>query len=201
MSETVPSYAMHDASNIKGFFGEYRFLSNFWICPVMYDRMLYQSVENAYRASKVKPEYRFDFLEVAPKTAKFMWKNYPRAYEGEEWKDKNFDIMAGLVFDKFHRNPELRRKLLETGAKYLEELNNWKDGWWGVDVSKKKGRNYLGSILMATRRFWMGVESYAFYADLDFGISQGPQMNTGLGGISAMPAQVSSVVHQIAPSP
>jgi ribA/ribD-fused uncharacterized protein len=192
MSDTIPSYAVHDAYNIKGFFGEYRFLSNFWICPVMYDRMFYQSIENAYQASKCKPEYRFDFLEVAPKTAKHMWKNYPSAYEGDEWRDKNFDIMAGLVFDKFHRNLELRQKLLNTGSKYLEELNDWGDGWWGVDVKKKRGQNKLGFILMATRTFWERANTpFPAPADLDFGVAQGSQvLNTGLGSV-VMPVKVS----------
>jgi hypothetical protein len=110
-------------------------------------------------------------------------------------RKKNFDIMAGLVFDKFHRNLELRQKLLDTAGKYLEETNNWGDSWWGVDVKKKQGRNHLGTILMATRQFW--VDSYAFIDtdDVDFGISHiAPQSGGSFGIGTNLMQQPSSVI-------
>lgn len=42
-------YCTHDETQIKGFFGDFRFLSNFEPCNVFG----YPSVENAYMAAKV----------------------------------------------------------------------------------------------------------------------------------------------------
>ena len=61
--------------------------------------------------------------------------------------------MVAIVFDKFLRNKDLRQKLLDTSERYLEELNNWGDTFWGVDINKG-GQNNLGKILMKTREFW-----------------------------------------------
>jgi hypothetical protein len=33
---------------IKGFLGEYSFLSNFYLCPVYYEGLVYPSSENAF---------------------------------------------------------------------------------------------------------------------------------------------------------
>ena len=60
--------------------------------------------------------------------------------------------MSAVVFDKFYRNIDLRNKLMETGNRYLEETNHWKDRYWGV--CDGKGENNLGKILMSVRKFW-----------------------------------------------
>ena len=45
-------YVIHDDNYIKGFFGEYRWLSNFEPCKVFYEGFEYSSSENAYQAAK-----------------------------------------------------------------------------------------------------------------------------------------------------
>jgi predicted NAD-dependent protein-ADP-ribosyltransferase YbiA (DUF1768 family) len=47
--------AVHDDKNVKGFFGNFRFLSNFHVCAIEYEGLIYPSTENAYQASKVVP--------------------------------------------------------------------------------------------------------------------------------------------------
>lgn len=47
-------------------------------------------------------------------------------------------VMYDVVFDKFDRNVELRRKLLDTGDLVLVEDNYWKDKYWGC--LRRKGR-------------------------------------------------------------
>ena len=37
---------------INGFFGQYRFLSNFWFVDVSYKEVTYHTVEHAYQAQK-----------------------------------------------------------------------------------------------------------------------------------------------------
>lgn len=63
----------------------------------------------------------------------------------EQVRDK---IMYDLNIIKFS-NPYLRNLLLQTGDKYLEETNWWKDDYWGV--CNGKGLNKLGRILMKIR--------------------------------------------------
>lgn len=57
-----------------------------------------------------------------------------------------------LVQRKFSaRNPELLRRLLDTGDLTLIEGNHWGDTFWGVDIRTGKGDNHLGMILMQVR--------------------------------------------------
>lgn len=151
------SIAVHDESNVKGFFGNYRFLSNFYDAPVYYEGLLYRSSECAYQAAKLLPHYRSSLQNVSAASSKKMWKSFgdDSLYDNcpEEWDDRKYDVMSGIVFDKFLRNSALRNKLMETGDRYLEELNWWKDAWWGVDT-KLGGLNNLGKILMKCREFW-----------------------------------------------
>lgn len=148
-------YLVHDNDSIKGFFGEYRWLSNFHLCLVRYEELLYPSTENAYQAAKIEPFCRPALTTCTPSQSKSLWKTFPRLDKTpQEWDTRRYDIMAGLVFDKFLNNEYLRLKLLETGDKYLQELNAWKDVYWGVDFKTQKGENKLGEILMKTRTFW-----------------------------------------------
>jgi len=57
-------------------------------------------------------------------------------------------IMYDLNVLKFS-NPYLKNLLLETGDRYLEETNWWKDDYWGV--CNGVGLNKLGRILMKIR--------------------------------------------------
>jgi hypothetical protein len=66
-----------------------------------------------------------------------------------DWEDVKYDIMKELVKLKFITHAHLRKELLETGDKYLEETNSWHDHVWGV--CQGKGLNWLGKILMEVR--------------------------------------------------
>lgn len=147
-------YAVHDEKNIKGFFGDYRWLSNFHPCSVFFETLSYPSSENAYQAAKIDSDYRHYLQSCTPAKSKREWKKYPMIdMDAGSWDSRKYDIMACILFDKFCRNENLRKKLLETGDKYLEETNHWKDSMWGVDI-KKGGQNNLGKILMKIRTFW-----------------------------------------------
>jgi ribA/ribD-fused uncharacterized protein len=149
--------ATHDEYNIKGFFGPYKWLSNFHLCGkgVWYEGGIYPSSENAYQAAKILPEYRVDeLMDCSPAESKKVWKNYPRLDKTpEEWDVRKYVVMSDVVFNKFSRDEKLRQKLLETGDKYLEETNWWKDTYWGVDINLG-GQNNLGKILMKVRDYW-----------------------------------------------
>lgn len=149
--------AIHDDQNVKGFFGPYNWLSNFYNSPVWYEGIYYRSSENAYQAAKLLPHYREALKEVTASASKKLWRTFGEdsLYDNnpEEWDYRKYDVMSSVVFDKFYRNTLLREKLLETKDKHLEELNWWRDTFWGVDI-KLGGQNNLGKILMKARNYW-----------------------------------------------
>jgi len=153
-------YAKHDASNVCGFFGRYRWLSNFHECPVYFEGLEYPSSENAYQAAKVDKDFRHHLQKITAAKAKKAWKKLPPIDMGpEDWEARKYDVMSVILFDKFYRNKDLREKLLETGINhmYLEETNHWEDTYWGVDINLG-GKNKLGQILMGIREFWKPAE-------------------------------------------
>jgi ribA/ribD-fused uncharacterized protein len=149
--------AVHDGHVIKGFFGDYRFLSNFFYTTVYYEGLSFTSSEAAYQSSKLLPHCRSQFQNISPAASKKLWKSFGEdsLYDSfpEEWDERKYDVMAGIVFDKFLRNKSLRQRLLDTGDRYLEETLWWRDVFWGVDI-KLGGQNNLGKILMNVREFW-----------------------------------------------
>jgi N-glycosidase YbiA len=146
-------FVIHTEKEIKGFFGEYRFLSNFWPAKVTLDGVIYPSVELAYQASKWKPEDRAFFLNCTEvQSIKYNRERTPNGFSVDEWDKHKFEIMKSLVEQKFDptKNPENLQKLLETDNKHLEEMNWWNDLYWGTDKNGN-GQNMLGKILMEVR--------------------------------------------------
>lgn len=140
-------YVVHDENNVKGFFGKYRFLSNFHLAEVYFEGLKYPSTEHAYQAAKSLDEnIRKEFLELTCAKAKNKGQEILMR---EDWDIIKYDVMFSVVYDKFFRHKDLRQLLLETGDKYLEETNHWNDTYWGV--CNGKGQNNLGKILMQVR--------------------------------------------------
>ncbi len=133
-------------NKISKFAEEYFFLSNFYICHVVYEGMSFRSVEAAYQATKtVDMAVRQKFCSIGPFKAKKLGKVIELRPDWEEIKE---DVMYACLKSKFS-DPFLRRKLLATGHKILEEGNWWKDTFWGV--YKGEGENHLGKLLMKLR--------------------------------------------------
>jgi len=135
---------------IKEFQGQYRWLSNFWYCEVEFDGIKYPTVEHAYQAAKcLKPLDRQFILHDCPKPgdAKRAGRKLKIRPDWEEMKLAN---MFNLLKEKF-KNPDLRKKLLNTGNEHLQEGNMWGDRFWGVDLKTNQGKNWLGVLLMKVR--------------------------------------------------
>jgi hypothetical protein len=147
-------YVVHDENNIKGLFGDYRFLSNFEVCPVWFDGLLYSSTEAAYQSAKTNDmEKRKEFTTMTPRDSMHAGRAMEKTtYFRSDWLEVKYEVMSSCIFDKFYRNKELREKLLATGDKYIEESNHWKDIYWGV--CDGKGESNLGKVLMGIREFW-----------------------------------------------
>lgn len=134
---------------IGPFKGEYRFLSNFYLCPpINMDGVEYISTEHAYQAAKtLDPGYRIRIRAAA--TCGDAKRLGSRAPLRADWESRKVLVMAGLLRQKFSREP-LRGLLLQTGTEELVEVNHWGDRFWGV--CDDEGENWLGKLLMDTRR-------------------------------------------------
>lgn len=137
-------------TGIRGFTGEYRFLSNFYPAKVYLGDIQFSTVEHAYQASKV-----FD-IKIKKGIAKLNANQASKVKKlGRElpmrgdWDDIKLSVMEDLVRQKFTLNTNLGEKLLATGDSYIEETNNWGDTFWGV--YRGVGQNNLGKILMMIR--------------------------------------------------
>ena len=134
---------------INRFDGEYRFLSNFYEAPVVFEGMAYPSNEAAFQAAKcLNMKEREPFTAMPPSEAKRRGR---RVALRPDWEEVKLGIMKAIVLDKFTRNPELKAKLLATGDARLAEGNSWRDRFWGVDAATGHGKNHLGLILMEVR--------------------------------------------------
>lgn len=130
---------------ISKFDGDYRFLSNFYEAPVTYCGYQFTNNEAAFQSAKC-PERMAEFCGLNPSDAKRLGRRVRLCPEWESIKD---DVMYAVCKAKFQQNPELLRKLLETGNAELIEGNTWGDKVWGV--CQGEGENRLGKILMRIR--------------------------------------------------
>lgn len=145
----VPEYAFYDDEKVCGFFGMFRFLSNFFPAKVHYEGLDYPSVEHAYQAAKWPENKRQEFTLCSAAEAKKLGKKAPN-FNVKDWTKKKYNVMAILVLQKFTMNQSLKEMLLATENAYLEETNHWGDVCWGVNEDGE-GENNLGKILMGVR--------------------------------------------------
>lgn len=130
---------------ITSFKGAYYFLSNFYPCNVKYNGVMFMNSEAAFQAQKC-PTRASEFSTLDPAKAKAKGRRITLRSDWEEVKDA---IMYEIVKNKFTQNKKLKEALIATGDEYLEEGNTWGDTYWGV--SRGKGKNKLGKILMQVR--------------------------------------------------
>ncbi len=138
---------------IESFRKEYRFLSNFYKRAFYHRGLRWETSEHFFQAHKTKDYDEFDKILIAdtPSKAKRLGR---KCSLRSDWDDVKDDIMYMAVLCKFSQNPILKRKLLETGERYLIEGNTWHDNYWGnctCDKCNTYGRNKLGLILMKVR--------------------------------------------------
>lgn len=149
---------MSAPTEIKGFFGPYRFLSNFW------DKHGKPN-EHYFQAAKTTDKEARALILAAPTAKEAKRLGRPEGFSelskqlGREialrpdWDEIKLDVMAWGLERKF-QHPELRRMLLATGDAYLEEENRWHDQIWGRCICAKhkgEGENHLGRLLMELR--------------------------------------------------
>lgn len=144
-------FVQHDDDNVRGFFGDYRWMSNFHVCDIRYGEDWYASTEHAYMAAKCANASDRRLFRTQGMTCAAARKLGQSVELRKDWESVKFSVMLDVNYDKYLRHVELREKLLATGNRYIEETNTWGDVYWGYDINKKQGDNRLGEILMRLR--------------------------------------------------
>ncbi len=131
------------------FRGQYDFLSNMYSCEFEWDGRKYRNSEAAFQSAKsLDAAERDRFSELSGVVAK---REGQKVRLRSDWQIVKDEIMEDVVRAKFLQNPELLRRLLDTGDLELVEGNRWHDKYWGVDLMTGQGENHLGKILMKIR--------------------------------------------------
>jgi len=137
---------------IYSFTYNFRFLSNFYVCPqlIRFESQDYTTVENAYQAAKTidrKIRHSISYMTAdQAKRAGAAVKLRPG------WDAMKIDVMRLLLREKFAQ-PDLSRMLLDTAGRELIEGNSWGDTFWGMTYTSGElvGDNHLGKLLMEIR--------------------------------------------------
>lgn len=141
---------------IMTFRGRYQFLSNMYSAPFVWDGRSYKNSEAAFQSAKsLDPAVRDQFSGMTGAVAKREGRKVLLRRDWEEVKD---GVMEEVVREKFIQNPELLKKLIDTGDMELVEGNRWHDTYWGVDLVTGEGENRLGIILMKLREELGGAD-------------------------------------------
>ena len=112
---------MSDA--ITSFNGDNFFLSNFYVTPVFYQGIRFESSEAAFQAAKC-PERMQEFCGLNPSEAKRLGRSVTLR---PDWEEVKLDVMYQVCMAKFTQNPRLAEKLIATGDAELVEGNTWGD--------------------------------------------------------------------------
>lgn len=135
---------------INGFTGQYEFLSNFYMYPIVWKGYILPSAEHAYQSEKTTDE--LERLAICksfhPSEAKRLGSPRKLKHLKPRWDSLKDDVMLEVLRAKFSE-PELKEMLLQTGDQKLIEANWWGDIYWGV--SSGYGKNRLGELLMKVR--------------------------------------------------
>lgn len=140
---------------------KYRFLSNFYMAPVLWEGITYPSSEHAYQAAKTLDPIARRLLANL-ETAGEVKRAGRRVKMREDWDDVKISVMEDIVRLKFEQHPGLAEKLLSTGDAELIEGNTWGDRFWGVVDGV--GENNLGKVLMKVRDEFVAQSVWANYA-------------------------------------
>ena len=136
--------------NQSTFRGDKAFLSNFYESNFVVNNKIYASVEHFFQASKSNNDIDHEQIRLCnnPSMAKRTGR---RIHLRIDWEEQKVNIMYQGVCAKFYQNFDLSIKLIKTYPDVLEEVNDWNDRFWGIDIKTNKGQNMLGKILMRVR--------------------------------------------------
>lgn len=106
---------------IDKFDNEFRFLSNFYPCEILFEGIGYRSVEHAYQAAKTLDSEQRRSIAMQPHPA--LAKKAGRTLVvRDDWDECKIGIMEHLLRQKF-AHPDLKEMLLATDGFELIEGN------------------------------------------------------------------------------
>ena len=130
--------------------GELGYLANYSNYGFTVDGVYYPTAEHFYQASK------FDNPEIIQKILSCKTAREAASVgrdRNNKWidhfKDIKLDKMYQAVYEKFQQNPDIRKKLIETGDEEIREMTD-QESFWGVGP-QLDGENHMGEILMRVR--------------------------------------------------
>lgn len=135
---------------IEKFDGEYRWLSNFYMCKCRYEGIVYPSSEHAYQAAKTLDQEKRIYISELPTPGQAKRCGNHEISLRDDWDDVKLQVMEDCLRSKFS-NKELADKLIATEGHGLSEGNTWNDVFWGKDLATGYGENNLGKLLMKIR--------------------------------------------------
>lgn len=138
-----------ETSSILEFKGEYSFLSNGYPSPVTYEGLTFSNSQAAFQAQKtLNLQVRKQFLNLDSQSAFELGRTIAIR---PDWDKIKIDLMKEIITQKFIQNPDLKKRLLDTGNMVLIYGNYWNETFWGFDLQKKSGKNIVGRLLMEVR--------------------------------------------------
>lgn len=146
--------AVATPNQIGAFYGDYRFLSNFYPSWVEVGGFIYPTAEHAFQAQKTQDleVRRLVSDAVSPGDAKRVGRTIALR---PDWESVKFEAMYEVVRAKFVNNLILGRALAKTAPLLLIEGNTWHDQIWGDCTCQAHrstpGGNALGITLMFVR--------------------------------------------------
>lgn len=167
---------------VMGFFGQKSPLSNFHKCPVEIFGIKFRTSEHAYQYTKAifcnEKEIATSVVEAqTPGSAKHLGDKIDMSpYKREKWNMLAAENMEAILIQKFKQNPNLLEYLVKTGDQILAEASY--DKIWGCgillpdpclhDISKWKGANLLGQLMMKVRSELSNYQGSEGNADMVF---------------------------------
>ena len=139
--------------------------SNFYNCPIhMGPDRTYRTAEHFYQSWKAayfddRDRWAMILAEPRPGKVKHLARTI-KNFDRGTWQIVAPQIMEDVVMKKFQQNLQVRKKLLDTGDALIVEASEF-DPFWGsgldimddshTDITKWRGANVLGQILMKVR--------------------------------------------------
>lgn len=131
--------------------GDSGFLSNLFLVPVVFEGKKFRSSEEAYQYGKPVEKEVAEWVISAPHQRQVAMSAHALlSYDVvPDWENIKVDRMRAVIKAKFSQNPELKKKLLDTGDALLAE-DSPVDKFWGIGALGD-GKNMLGKLLMELR--------------------------------------------------
>ena len=130
------------------FRGEYFFLSNFYVRPIVYEGITFHSSEQAFMWSKtlIPAEQTAILACPTPTKVKQFASDPVNVTLREGWEEYWRTVsMYRVLSCKYGQHPDLADQLMATDSANLIEGNWWHDNFWGDCLGRKDGAgNWLG---------------------------------------------------------